>query len=245
VRSVVLMMSVSVDGLVAGPHGHAGGLAEPNELKRWKLDRVRQAGTHIMGRVTYEEMAAYWPTSTDDYAAPMNEIPKVAFSKALDQATWAESSIARGDLEDEIANLRRQPGGEIIAWAAPASLSRFRGPDSLTNTFSSFIPSRSGAACRCSGTCPTRCGSNCSRRKHSTPAPYSTSTSRAIEPTGPADERRPSPGCTRSGAFGRGAEFGGGGYAHLRMSRRHGLRGCLRVVCASLRSSGRHVPARW
>jgi dihydrofolate reductase len=53
-RSVVLMMSVSVDGFVAGPHGHAGALPEPDELKRWKLDRVRRAGTHIMGRVTYE-----------------------------------------------------------------------------------------------------------------------------------------------------------------------------------------------
>jgi dihydrofolate reductase len=115
-RSVVLMMSVSVDGFVAGPHGHAGALPEPDELKRWKLDRVRQAGTHVMGRVTYEEMAAHWPTSTDDYAAPMNEIPKVVFSKTLDKATWTESRIARGDLEDEIATLRRQPGGEIIAW---------------------------------------------------------------------------------------------------------------------------------
>jgi dihydrofolate reductase len=69
-----------------------------------------------MGRVTYEEMAGYWPTSTDEYAAPMNEIPKVVFSKALDEATWAGSSIARGDIADEIATLRRQPGGEIIAW---------------------------------------------------------------------------------------------------------------------------------
>jgi dihydrofolate reductase len=69
-----------------------------------------------MGRVTYEEMAGHWPTSTDDYAAPMNEIPKVVFSKTLDEATWAGSSIARGDLADEIATLRRQPGGEIIAW---------------------------------------------------------------------------------------------------------------------------------
>jgi len=43
------MMSVSVDGFVAGPHGHAGGLAEPDQLKRWKLDRIRRAGTHIMG----------------------------------------------------------------------------------------------------------------------------------------------------------------------------------------------------
>jgi dihydrofolate reductase len=126
-RSVVLMMSVSVDGFVAGPNGHAGAFPEPDELKDWKLDRAGRAGTHIMGRTTYEEMAAHWPTSTDDYAAPMNEIPKVVFSKTLDDATWPESSVARGDLEDEIAALRRQPGGEIIAWGGASfaqSLSR-------------------------------------------------------------------------------------------------------------------------
>src|SRR5207245_10069134 len=110
------MMSVSVDGFVAGPHGHAGGFPEPDQLKRWKLNRIRRAGTHIMGRVTYEEMAAHWPTSTDDYAEPMNEIPKVVFSNTLDTATWTKSSIVRGDLAEEIATLRRQPGGEIIAW---------------------------------------------------------------------------------------------------------------------------------
>ena len=68
-----------------------------------------------MGRVTYEEMAGHWPTSTDDYAAPMSEVPKVVFSNTLDKATWAKSSIARGELADEIATLRRPPGGEIIA----------------------------------------------------------------------------------------------------------------------------------
>jgi dihydrofolate reductase len=126
-RNVVLLMSVSIDGFVAGPHGHAGALPEPDELKRWKLARIGQAGTHLMGRVTYEEMATHWPTSTDDYAAPMNEIPKVVFSKTLDEATWPESSIARGELTDEIATLRRQPGGEIIAWGGASlaqSLSR-------------------------------------------------------------------------------------------------------------------------
>src|SRR5262249_56308025 len=115
-RSVVLMMSVSVDGYVAGPHGHAGALPEPEELTRWKLDRIRRAGTHIMGRVTYEEMAGHWPTSTDDYAAPMNEIPKVVFSKTITEAPWPESAIARGDLAEEIKALKDQPGGEIIAW---------------------------------------------------------------------------------------------------------------------------------
>jgi dihydrofolate reductase len=115
-RNVVLIMTASIDGFVVAPTGHAGGLPEPDELKRWKLNRIRRAGTHIMGRVTYEEMAGFWPTSTDDYAAPMNEIPKVVFSKTLDEAPWPESSIARGDLADEIAALKNQPGGEIIAW---------------------------------------------------------------------------------------------------------------------------------
>jgi dihydrofolate reductase len=115
-RNVVLIMTASMDGFVVAPTGHAGGLPEPDELKRWKLDRIRHAGTHIMGRVTYEEMAGFWPTSSDDYAAPMNDIPKVVFSKTLDEAPWPDSSIARGDLADEIAALKSQPGGEIIAW---------------------------------------------------------------------------------------------------------------------------------
>jgi len=48
-RNVVLMMSVSIDGFVAGPHGHAGALPEPEELKRWKLERVRRAGNTSWG----------------------------------------------------------------------------------------------------------------------------------------------------------------------------------------------------
>lgn len=116
-RNVLLIMSASIDGYVSAPTGRTVGvLHDPPELKRWKLERIRRAGTHIMGRVTYEGMAATWPSSTDAYAAPMNEIPKVVFSKTLKTASWAGSSIASGDLAQEIATLRSQPGGEIIAW---------------------------------------------------------------------------------------------------------------------------------
>jgi dihydrofolate reductase len=115
-RNVVLIMTASIDGFVVAPRGHAGGLPEPDELQRWKLNRIRQAGTHIMGRVTYQEMASVWPTATGKYAAPMNDIPKVVFSRTLTEAAWPESTIARGDLAEEIAALKAQPGGEIIAW---------------------------------------------------------------------------------------------------------------------------------
>jgi hypothetical protein len=56
-----------------------------------------------MRRVTYEEMAAFWPTSTSEYARPMNEIPEVVFSKTLQDADRPETRIARGDLSAEIA----------------------------------------------------------------------------------------------------------------------------------------------
>lgn len=114
---ITLIMSMSVDGYVARPDGlTVGAMAEPPELKRWKLDRISRARAHAMGRVTYQEMERFWPTSKDPYAAPMNEIPKVVFSKTLKRADWPESTIASGDLGEEIAALKRKRGGEIIAW---------------------------------------------------------------------------------------------------------------------------------
>jgi dihydrofolate reductase len=116
-RSVVLQMGVSLDGYVALPDGD-GDWGLPNEheaVTAWKLESLRQIGTHVMGRATYEEMAAYWPTSTSDYAAPMNDTPKVVFSRSLASADWPESRIARGDLAKEIDTLRHEPGGDIMA----------------------------------------------------------------------------------------------------------------------------------
>ena len=55
-RKLVLIMTASVDGYVVAPDGMSiGAEPEPAELKSWKLNRIRQAGTHIMGRASYEE----------------------------------------------------------------------------------------------------------------------------------------------------------------------------------------------
>jgi dihydrofolate reductase len=116
-RRVVLQIGVSLDGFVAGPGGEGdwGLPPEHEEVTAWKLESVRQAGAHIMGRVTYEQMAAHWPSATDAYAAPMNNIPKVVFSRTLEKAEWADTRIARGDVTQEIARLKREPGNDVIA----------------------------------------------------------------------------------------------------------------------------------
>jgi len=130
-RKLILSMGVSLDGLVARPgrFGAAGWGLLPDDpaLKERKLGWMHDVGLHLMGRNTYEEMAEFWPVSDDAYAAPMNEIPKVVFSRTLERAEWADSRIARGDLGDEIATLTREPGKDMLAWGGAAfaqSLSR-------------------------------------------------------------------------------------------------------------------------
>ena len=99
------------------------GIAIPDaELKQWKLDRISKAGAHLMGRKTYEEMSSYWPQSDDPYAHPMNDIPKIVFSKTLDDddASWPTSRVARGELPTEIAAIKAEPGPDVIAWGGAA-----------------------------------------------------------------------------------------------------------------------------
>ena len=118
-RRLILQTSISIDGYVAAldrshPWNDGGGGDEA--AKRWILDSVQAAGAHLMGRVTYEEMASVWPTSTSVYARPMNEIPKVVFSKTLQRADWPETRIARGGLAEEVGRLKREPGNDLIAY---------------------------------------------------------------------------------------------------------------------------------
>jgi len=129
-RDVILYMSMSLDGFIDSDREHPGmAIPEGAELKQWKLDRISKAGAHLMGRVTYQQMSSYWPQSDDEFAAPMNDIPKVVFSKTLTKADWPQSTIASGDLADEISALKREPGKDLIAWGGARfaqSLTRLR-----------------------------------------------------------------------------------------------------------------------
>jgi dihydrofolate reductase len=116
---VVVQMGVTIDGFVHGAKGYEdwGLPPEDDEVVGWKVASLREAGTHIMGRTTYEAMSAVWPNETGVYADVMNEIPKVVFSSTLTRADWAESRIASGDLAEDIDRLKQEPGGIILAQA--------------------------------------------------------------------------------------------------------------------------------
>lgn len=108
-RRIVVLMGMTLDGYVAGPKWVT---SPPGpEADSWRRGAAARAGIHAMGRVTYLEMAAHWPTSTEPEAAPMNDIPKVVFSKSLVRAGWGPTRIARGELAAEAAHLKEEDGG--------------------------------------------------------------------------------------------------------------------------------------
>ncbi len=73
------------------------------------------ADVHIMGRAAYQSMASYFPTATDDpNAGPLNAARKVVFSRTLKVADWANTTIASGDLGQEVDKLRRGGDGYIV-----------------------------------------------------------------------------------------------------------------------------------
>jgi dihydrofolate reductase len=116
-RPLVLQMGITLDGFVHGAEGYGDWDLPPeeDEVVTWKVRSLRQAGTHIMGRRTYTEMASVWPVSTGVYAEVMNEIPKVVFSKTLTEADWADTRIAAGDLRADIERLKGEAGGIVLA----------------------------------------------------------------------------------------------------------------------------------
>jgi dihydrofolate reductase len=119
--SLILKMSVSLDGYVAPTDGSSGWEAAGRspDGAEWVLDTVSNAGAHLVGAATYARWAGFWPGASGPFAAPMNEIPKVVFSKSLTSADWGETTIATGDLADAVARLKQErqerSGGYLLA----------------------------------------------------------------------------------------------------------------------------------
>jgi dihydrofolate reductase len=82
-RNLVLKMSVSIDGFVGGADGEIDWIFKSMDERAtdWLLETLWQAGVHLMGRRTFSDMAAYWPSSSSLLAASMNAIPKVVYSR--------------------------------------------------------------------------------------------------------------------------------------------------------------------
>jgi dihydrofolate reductase len=108
--SLVLKMSVSLDGYVAPADGSSDWITagSSDDARSWTVETVSNAGAHLIGAATYAAWAGYWPGASGPFAKPMNDIPKVVFSNSLASADWGETTIAAGDLAEAITRLKQE-----------------------------------------------------------------------------------------------------------------------------------------
>jgi dihydrofolate reductase len=118
-RRVVLSFWISLDGYSCddGTELYQVMREMPDDEQQddYFVSRLREAGTHIMGRATYESWAGFWPRLDTPVARALNDIPKVVFSRTLRSADWSGTRVASGDTAEEIARLKAEPGGDIVA----------------------------------------------------------------------------------------------------------------------------------
>jgi dihydrofolate reductase len=117
-RNLVWQMMVSLDGFMEGPNRELDWHVVDEDFARYVADLEHQIDTIVFGRVTYQMMAAYWPTATDPEARMMNELPKIVFSRTLKRVEWNNSRLATDDIAGEIARLKQQPGKDIAMFGS-------------------------------------------------------------------------------------------------------------------------------
>ena len=138
-RELILNMSISLDGFVAGPNGELDWIFRNSseESRQWAVERLGNVGLHAMGNSSYQTMADFWPTAASPFTRPLNEIPKAVFSRSgvvsppsmektraaveegrVDPAVlkgWLHPIVAGKDLVADIERLKAEDGGPINA----------------------------------------------------------------------------------------------------------------------------------
>jgi len=112
---IVLSINVSVDGFA----DHTVAVAPDDEMHDFFRSLLGETDLALFGRATYELMAHAWPqVEADpsarrgmyDFAVRFNAIPKMVFSKTLDRADWNNTTLSRGDIVEQVLELKRKPG---------------------------------------------------------------------------------------------------------------------------------------
>jgi class 3 adenylate cyclase len=127
-RRVIVSEFVTVDGVLEAP-GHeehrdgknAWALQLASEdMQKYNIDQLFAVDALLLGRVTYQIFAAFWPSAPRDegFADRMNSLPKYVVSTTRKVAEWNNSTLIKRNVPEEIAKLKQQPGGDILIYGS-------------------------------------------------------------------------------------------------------------------------------
>jgi dihydrofolate reductase len=119
-RKIHVFDNVSLDGFFVDAKGEMSWAhKQDDEWNAFASGNASGSADLLFGRVTYEMMAAFWPTpqaaqTLPAVAAGMNAARKIVVSRTLDAVSWENTSLLKGDLVTEVTALKRQPGPDVV-----------------------------------------------------------------------------------------------------------------------------------
>jgi dihydrofolate reductase len=122
-RKLFSFNMVTLDGFFAGPDGNIDWHHVDEEFNDFAMDQMSNVDLLLFGRVTYELMASYWPTTAAIQSDPviagkMNELPKGVLSKTLGKVDWNNSRLIRDNIVEEVTRLKQQAGKDIALFGS-------------------------------------------------------------------------------------------------------------------------------
>jgi dihydrofolate reductase len=128
---IVMSENVSLDGVVQDPAGDegfrlggwVGKIQDREDLYQVTLDEALGAEALLLGRRSYEWLAARWPSRTGELADRLNSLPKYVVSSTLEHPEWNNTTVLTGDVVNEVSTLKQELDGEIVI---PASFQLLR-----------------------------------------------------------------------------------------------------------------------
>jgi dihydrofolate reductase len=125
---IIVSENLSLDGVDQDPTGeggfrHGGWFNEIGEADRAAWAQLGEqealgATAFLLGRRTYEYLAARWTSRTGTWADRFNGLPKYVVSSTLEQPEWTNSTVLEGELVAEVSRLRDELDGEIVVVAS-------------------------------------------------------------------------------------------------------------------------------
>src|SRR5438094_6965097 len=119
---IVMSDNVSLDGVVQDPAGDegfrvggwVGVIAGRPELAKFTLDEALGTEALLLGRRSYEWLAARWPSRSGELADRLNGLPKYVVSSTLEEPKWNNSTVIKGDVVNEVSKLKQELTGDIV-----------------------------------------------------------------------------------------------------------------------------------
>ena len=119
---IVISENVSLDGVIEDPAGDegfrhggwVGRITDREELARVTLDEALNTEAMLLGRRSYEWLAARWPSRSGELADRLNSLPKYVVSSTLEDPEWNNSTVLKGDVVNEVSKLKQEFGGDIV-----------------------------------------------------------------------------------------------------------------------------------